>query len=47
MTCALVLAAAWPGVAAAPQLHITIENGSPYFVPAKARGLGRRADPLG
>lgn len=36
VTCALVLAAAWPGIAAAPQLHITIENGSPYFVPARA-----------
>ncbi len=34
--CSLVLAVTWPGVAAAPQLHITIENGSPYFVPAKA-----------
>ncbi|HXF94081.1 MAG TPA: cupredoxin domain-containing protein [Nitrospiraceae bacterium] len=36
VTCFLALAAAWPSVAATPQLHITIENGSPYFVPAKA-----------
>ncbi|MGQ0811618.1 MAG: cupredoxin domain-containing protein [Nitrospiraceae bacterium] len=28
--------AAWPGEATPPQLQITIENGSPYFVPAAA-----------
>ncbi len=32
----VVLAAAWPSIAAAPQLAIIIDSGSPYFVPKSA-----------